>query len=54
MRTDIFHGVVFPDYAIGPDPSLPILTELGMHFTQVAPTGCDLVRGNFEGLAMWA
>ena len=28
--------------------------QLGMHLTQVAPTGCYLVRGNLEGLAMWA
>jgi hypothetical protein len=28
--------------------------ELGMHLTQVAPTGCYLVRRNLAGLAMWA
>jgi hypothetical protein len=31
-----------------------ICAELGMHLTQVAPTGCYLVRSNLEGLAMWA
>jgi hypothetical protein len=33
---------------------LPIFTELGMHLTQVAPTGCYPVRSDLEGLAMWA
>ena len=29
-------------------------SSLGMHLTQVAPTGCYLERSNLEGLAMWA
>ena len=32
----------------------PIIPILGMHLTQVAPTDCDLLRSNLEGLAMEA
>ena len=38
----------------GPGSFIPIMLQLGMHLTQVAPTDCDLLRGNLEGLAMWA
>jgi hypothetical protein len=30
------------------------IAQLGMHLTQVAPTGCYRVGSNLEGLAMWA
>jgi hypothetical protein len=30
-----------------------LMSKLGMHLTQVAPIGCDLVGSNFEGSAIW-
>jgi hypothetical protein len=32
---------------------LPILTQLGMHLTQVAPTDGGSEWSNLEGLAIW-